>query len=159
VLHPVIVLQAESGKTHAGSAVDTIAVDTTADTTAVTDAVMDSAAGITDSTTDEVADAVADITNSTVDDFIDPTAANTTDPTVADTTGTTVDDFTGTDTGTDTGYTGRTTGWHNWIGKYKFAGATDWWLQGMYEADADKDGEVTLSEAVSAAESIGAVMS
>lgn len=53
-------------------------------------------------------------------------------------------------------YTGRSEGWETWIGKYKYDGATDEWLEAMYDADTNKDGTVTLSEAIDAAEDIGA---
>lgn len=69
-----------------------------------------------------------------------------------------VDDSTA-DGSATSGYTGKTTGWENWVGKYRFQGASDWWLEAMYEADSNKDGSVTLSEAVEAAESIGATVS
>jgi Ca2+-binding EF-hand superfamily protein len=92
-----------------------------------------------------------------VDDTIAPVVEeDTTDdvPVVDDT----VFDDSVNDVPVDVTPTSRATDWHSWIGKYKFAGATDEWLEGMFLADSDRDGNVTLEEAIQAAESIGATV-
>lgn len=118
----------------------------TSSATPITDSVVD----IGTTVEDTIIDTVPDV-NSELEDLLEPMDPLTTDDTVHDVDAVMIDDI-------EVVYDGRTTDWSNWIGKYRFQGASENFLVGMYAADADRDGFVTLAEAITVIENIGGVV-